>query len=39
MDQFLWICRKGPGLRYGLVVTTKLLTLLARRVTRTGGRG
>ena len=32
--QFLWICRKGPGWRYGLVVAAKLLTLLARRLTR-----
>ena len=38
MDRFLWICRKGPGWRYGLVVTAKLLTLLAQRLTGIAAR-
>lgn len=36
--QFLWICRRGPGWRYGLVVTGKALSLLAGRLTRLGTR-
>ena len=37
MDRCMWMCRKGPGWRYGLVVTAKMLIVLARRLTRRRG--
>jgi hypothetical protein len=37
--QFLWLCRQGPGWRYGLIVAARTLSLLAGRLTRLGGGG